>query len=257
MSGYKKQISTMAENVTTGLLKACGLFLRAMLVRKVHLATAPSGLLRTRRVEIRRRPRSALDACIANQRRATNGRPVFRTMGLDPPIIDNAEINRRLSLYHLRRYHAGRHQQRRRAGRHRLPIDGKCGPFRGARSPGSRRKLPYLRQLPLVAWRKTSPRPQRRVLHEPLALPRRLGVRRETHHGQRPAIARGAAALHPGYPRAPPMRLVWDGASNRVVSKSVDGRPVTSKLRYDSPLIRLADGDPPAIVATGETTPDR
>jgi len=44
------------------------------------------------------------------------------------------------------------------------------------------------------------------------------------------------------------MRLVWDEAGNRVVSRSVDGRPVESRLRYDSPLIRLADGDLPAVV---------
>jgi hypothetical protein len=50
------------------------------------------------------------------------------------------------------------------------------------------------------------------------------------------------------------MELVWDGVTNRVVSRSVDGRPVTSKLRYDSPLIRLADGEPPAVVPMGKTT---
>ena len=44
------------------------------------------------------------------------------------------------------------------------------------------------------------------------------------------------------------MQLVWDETNNRVVSRSVDGRPVESPLRYDSPCIRLADGDPPAVV---------
>ena len=44
------------------------------------------------------------------------------------------------------------------------------------------------------------------------------------------------------------MQLVWDEANNRVISQSVDDRPVESQLRYDSPLIRLADGDLPAVV---------
>ncbi len=46
------------------------------------------------------------------------------------------------------------------------------------------------------------------------------------------------------------LRLVWDEANNRVISQSADDRPVKSPLRYDSPLIRLADGDPPAVVPT-------
>lgn len=44
------------------------------------------------------------------------------------------------------------------------------------------------------------------------------------------------------------LELIWDGAGNRVVSQKVDGRPVAAELRYDSPLIRLKDGDPPAVV---------
>jgi hypothetical protein len=44
------------------------------------------------------------------------------------------------------------------------------------------------------------------------------------------------------------MQLVWDETENRVILNSVDGRPVKSQLRYDSPLIRLADGDAPAVV---------
>ena len=44
------------------------------------------------------------------------------------------------------------------------------------------------------------------------------------------------------------LELAWDGASNRIVSQKVDGRPLASQLRYDSPLIRLADGDPPSVV---------
>ena len=44
------------------------------------------------------------------------------------------------------------------------------------------------------------------------------------------------------------MQLVWDEANNRVVSQSLNNRPVKSQLRYDSPLIRLADGDLPAVV---------
>jgi hypothetical protein len=48
------------------------------------------------------------------------------------------------------------------------------------------------------------------------------------------------------------MQLVWDEAGNRAVSRTVDGRPVSSQLRYDSPLIHLADGDRPAVVSTGQ-----
>ena len=44
------------------------------------------------------------------------------------------------------------------------------------------------------------------------------------------------------------MQIVWGEAENRVISNSVDGRPVKSQLRYDSPLIRLADGDAPGVV---------
>jgi len=44
------------------------------------------------------------------------------------------------------------------------------------------------------------------------------------------------------------MQLVWDEANNRVISQSVNDRPVKSQLRYDSPHIRLADGDQPAVV---------
>ncbi len=44
------------------------------------------------------------------------------------------------------------------------------------------------------------------------------------------------------------MELVWDEASNRVVRKTVDGRSPDTALRYDSPLIRLADGQLPAVV---------
>jgi len=43
------------------------------------------------------------------------------------------------------------------------------------------------------------------------------------------------------------MQLVWDESNNRVVSRSVDGHPVKTQLRYDSPLLRLADGDAPAV----------
>jgi len=51
------------------------------------------------------------------------------------------------------------------------------------------------------------------------------------------------------------MQLVWDGANNRVVARGVEGRAtqrggLRPGLRYDSPLIRLADGDPPATVGT-------
>jgi hypothetical protein len=42
------------------------------------------------------------------------------------------------------------------------------------------------------------------------------------------------------------MQLVWDELSNRIGSQSVNGQSVRSQLRYDSPLIRLADGDAPA-----------
>ena len=44
------------------------------------------------------------------------------------------------------------------------------------------------------------------------------------------------------------LELLWDGATNRVVSQKVDGRPVDRRLRYDSPLIRLADGELPTAV---------
>ncbi len=44
------------------------------------------------------------------------------------------------------------------------------------------------------------------------------------------------------------LELAWDGAANRVVWEKVDGHPVDRSLRYDSPLIRLADGEPPAAV---------
>jgi len=47
------------------------------------------------------------------------------------------------------------------------------------------------------------------------------------------------------------LELVWDGASNRVVSQKVDGRPLAFELRYDSRLIRLKDGEPPAVVPPG------
>jgi hypothetical protein len=44
------------------------------------------------------------------------------------------------------------------------------------------------------------------------------------------------------------LRLAWNEASNRVISKSVNGQPVTATLRYDSPLIRLRDGDPLSVI---------
>jgi len=44
------------------------------------------------------------------------------------------------------------------------------------------------------------------------------------------------------------MQLVWDETSNRVILQTVNDRPVKSRLRYDSPLIRLADGDLTAVV---------
>ncbi|NQT13292.1 MAG: hypothetical protein HQ582_11120 [Planctomycetes bacterium] len=44
------------------------------------------------------------------------------------------------------------------------------------------------------------------------------------------------------------LQLVWDGANNQVLSQTVDGQPVATHLRYDSPLIRLAEGDPPAVL---------
>jgi len=43
------------------------------------------------------------------------------------------------------------------------------------------------------------------------------------------------------------LNLVWDGPSNRVITEKVDGRPVDRRLRYHSPLIRLADGEPPSV----------
>lgn len=44
------------------------------------------------------------------------------------------------------------------------------------------------------------------------------------------------------------MWLEWDAANNRALSRTVNGRKVEFNLRYDSPLIRLADGEPPAVV---------
>ncbi|MCK5806072.1 MAG: hypothetical protein KAI66_24785 [Lentisphaeria bacterium] len=48
------------------------------------------------------------------------------------------------------------------------------------------------------------------------------------------------------------MELVWDSAANRVLSQTVNGRPVETSLRYDSPLIRLADGDTPAAMGPSD-----
>lgn len=44
------------------------------------------------------------------------------------------------------------------------------------------------------------------------------------------------------------MRIEWDAANNRVLSRTINGREVEFNFRYDSPLIRLADGELPAIV---------
>jgi len=51
------------------------------------------------------------------------------------------------------------------------------------------------------------------------------------------------------------LRLAWDAAGNRVVSRTVDGRDATSPMRYESPLIRLADGEPPGAMPTKERLP--
>jgi len=45
------------------------------------------------------------------------------------------------------------------------------------------------------------------------------------------------------------LELVWDEIKNRVVSRTVNGKPIDFSLRYRSPLIRLADGEAPAIVS--------
>ena len=41
------------------------------------------------------------------------------------------------------------------------------------------------------------------------------------------------------------LEWTWDSAANRVVAESIHGTPVDRRLRYDSPLIRLADGQLP------------
>lgn len=43
------------------------------------------------------------------------------------------------------------------------------------------------------------------------------------------------------------MQLEWDATRNRVVAKTINGQLVTSPLRYDSPLIRLLDGEKPRV----------
>jgi hypothetical protein len=44
------------------------------------------------------------------------------------------------------------------------------------------------------------------------------------------------------------LQLGWHEANGLVTSRRVDGRPMPTPLRYDAPLIQLADGDPPAVV---------
>ncbi|NOX56367.1 MAG: hypothetical protein GXP27_18365 [Planctomycetes bacterium] len=44
------------------------------------------------------------------------------------------------------------------------------------------------------------------------------------------------------------LELDWDSRTNRVASEKIDGKPVDRRLRYDSPLIRLADGESPAVL---------
>jgi hypothetical protein len=43
------------------------------------------------------------------------------------------------------------------------------------------------------------------------------------------------------------MRLEWDATNNHILSRMINGQEVKFNLRYDSPLIRLADGEPPAV----------
>ena len=45
------------------------------------------------------------------------------------------------------------------------------------------------------------------------------------------------------------LQLIWDEAANRVISQTIDGLPVNEELRYESPLIQIRDGQPPAVVA--------
>jgi hypothetical protein len=44
------------------------------------------------------------------------------------------------------------------------------------------------------------------------------------------------------------LQLNWDAAGNRVVSEAINDQSAGSSLRYDSPLIRLRDGEVPAVV---------
>jgi hypothetical protein len=49
-------------------------------------------------------------------------------------------------------------------------------------------------------------------------------------------------------PNGAQLHLVWDNSTNRPVTQTIDSHPAASSLRYDSPLIRLAEGDPPAAL---------
>ena len=49
------------------------------------------------------------------------------------------------------------------------------------------------------------------------------------------------------------LKLVWDATENRAVTRTANDQPVASSLRYDSPLIRLADGELPAATLPQES----